>query len=155
VIDTVHPARRLYGTVLARLMLIKVTDDKVIEVCAMSRLRNLIIVNDEAESRTQIRRTVSQRFASAEVFEASSGQEALKLYESHGADLMIIEHHIPLLDGLSLVRFLRAQEVKIPLFLISSNPQIERESVAAGATCFLDKQSLGKSLEGTLAGAFQ
>jgi CheY-like chemotaxis protein len=117
----------------------------------MTRLRNLIIVNDQQEERKQIRRTVTQCFEEASVYEAVNGQEALKLFESHGADLMIIGHHIPKLDGLSLVRFLRAQEVKIPLFLISGNPQIEKESVAAGATCYVDKRQLAEALEGSLA----
>jgi len=113
---------------------------------------NFIIVDDEQDVRQLIRGVMARCFAAARIFEASTGQEALKLFESHGADLMIIDHHIPLLDGLSLVRFLRAQQVKIPLLLISSNPQIERESAAAGATRFLDKKRLCESLEDSLAG---
>jgi two-component system, CitB family, response regulator DctR len=111
-----------------------------------------IIVDDEQEVRLSIRRVMTRCFESARIFEAASGLEALKLFESHGADLMIIDHHIPLLDGLSLVRFLRAQEVKIPLVLISNNPQIEKESAAAGATRFLDKRKLSESLAESLAG---
>ena len=111
---------------------------------------NFIIVDDEREVRLSIRRVMARCFESAQIFEATSGQEALKLYESHGADLMIIDHHIPALDGLSLVRFLRAQDVKIPLVLISSNPQLEKESSAAGATRFLHKRQLRESLEESL-----
>ena len=118
----------------------------------MSRLsQNFIIVDEEQEIRQLIRCALARSFDSAAIFEAASGQEALKIFERHGADLMFIDHHIPLLDGLSLVRFLRAQQVQIPLVLISSNPQLEPESVAAGATRFLHKRELGKSLEGSLA----
>jgi CheY-like chemotaxis protein len=113
--------------------------------------QNFIIVDDDLEIRQLIRGAVARCFATAAIFEASSGREALNLFESHGADAMIIDHHIPLLDGLSLVRFLRAQEVKIPLVLISNNPQLEKESAAAGATRFLDKRQLSESLACSLA----
>ena len=109
-----------------------------------------IIVEDDEDMRRFLRRQISQCFESAKVFEATNGQEALKLYESHGADLMIIDHHIPLLDGLSLVRFLRAQGVTIPLVLTSHNPDVEKLSTSAGASRFMDKSSLLDSLESLL-----
>ena len=109
--------------------------------------QNVIIVDDEEEVRALLRRIIARRHDSAVVFEAANGQEALKLFESHGARLMIIDHHIPLLDGLSLVRFLRAQNVAIPLVLISNNPLIEKEAPNAGATMFLYKLDMFEPLE--------
>lgn len=108
---------------------------------------HFIIVDDEEDIRFLIRRVIARLYVSARIFEAANGQEALKLYESHGADLMIIDHQIPLLDGLSLVRYLRAQNVTIPMVMISNNPQIEEVAVSAGATRFMDKHDFFKSLE--------
>jgi CheY-like chemotaxis protein len=107
---------------------------------------HFIIVDDEEDERILLRRILSNCHGTARIFEASNGQEALKLFESHGADLMTIDHHVPLLDGLSLVRYLRAQFVSIPLILVSNNPQIEREAPAAGATHFLHKEQLHEVL---------
>jgi CheY-like chemotaxis protein len=113
---------------------------------------HFIIVDDEEDARILLRRILSRCHGTARIFEAANGQEALKLYESHGADLMIIDHHVPLLDGLSLVRFLRAQFVSIPLILTSHNPLIEREAAHAGATRFLAKEQLFESLHEMLPG---
>jgi CheY-like chemotaxis protein len=109
-----------------------------------------IIVEFEEEARLLIRRVLAGCHGSVKIFEAASGQEALKLYASHGADLMIVDHQIPFLDGLSLVRFLRAQEINIPLLLTSANPQIEPEAARAGATRFLEKRNLFQALEEAL-----
>jgi CheY-like chemotaxis protein len=118
----------------------------------MSEETHIFIIVDEGPAiRQSIRLLMAECFESAQIYEAASRQEALQHFESHGADLMIIDHHIPNLDGLSLVRFLRAQEVKIPLVVISNNPQIEKESAAAGAACFVDKRKLNESLAHSLA----
>src|SRR3984957_603369 len=109
-----------------------------------------IIVDFEEDVRLLIRRVMASCHASAQIFEAANGQEAVRLYAAHGADLMIVDHQIPFLDGLSLVRFLRAQDMDIPLLLTSSNPQIEHEAAGAGATRFLEKRNLFKSLEEAL-----
>jgi CheY-like chemotaxis protein len=108
---------------------------------------HVIVVDDDEETRVSLRRRVEHCCASARVFDAANGQEALKLYEAHGADLLIIEHHIPLLDGLGLVRYLRAHGITIPLVLTSINPQIERLCDEAGGTQFVPKKQLLELLE--------
>ncbi|MDB6021603.1 MAG: response regulator receiver protein [Pedosphaera sp.] len=108
---------------------------------------HFIIVDDDADVRLFLRRLIGRRYETAKIFDAVNGQEALNLFETHGADLMIVDHHIPLLDGLSLIRFLRAKGVAIPLVLTSHNPQVEKLSAGAGATRFVDKSQLLESLE--------
>ena len=108
---------------------------------------HIIIVDDDEETRVFLGRMVQRCCESARVFDAANGQEALKLHEAHGADLLIIEHHIPLLDGLGLIRYLRARGVTIPLILTSRNPQIERLCGEAGGTQFVPKKQLLESLE--------
>jgi len=111
---------------------------------------HFIIVEDEGDFRLLLRRMLSRCCAFAKIFEATTGQEACKIYESQGASLMIIEHHQPHLDGLCLVRFLRSQNITIPLILTSDNPQIGALAAAAGATCFVEKNRLFDSLENLL-----
>ena len=108
---------------------------------------HFIIVDDDEDTRVYMRRLIRRCYDSARVFDATNGQEALKLHEAHGADLMIIDHHIPLIDGLGLVRYLRAQGVNIPLIITSFNPQIEHLCSEAGGTHFLGKNQLLDSLE--------
>jgi len=68
-----------------------------------------------------------------------NGQEALQVYEQSGADLIISDKNMPVIDGLELTRTLRARGVSIPIIIMSGNSAIEAEAKRAGATLFLDK----------------
>lgn len=111
---------------------------------------HFIIVDEDEEVRQSLRGAIERCCSTARVFDAGNGHEALKLFESHGADLMIVDHQVPLLDGLSFIRFLRAQGVTIPIILTSPNLTIEKLSAEAGATRFVEKRQLLNSLDSLL-----
>ena len=71
--------------------------------------RHFIIVDDDKDVRYFIRRVIQRRFTSVEIGEASDGLEALKLFEHGGADLMVIDHNLPLLSGRTRPRSTRPQ----------------------------------------------
>lgn len=75
-----------------------------------------------------------------------NGREALQLYEQSGADLIISDKNMPLVDGLELTRTLRARGVSIPIIIISGNSAIEKEARKAGATLVLGKPRLYRQL---------
>jgi len=75
-----------------------------------------------------------------------NGQEALQLYEQFGADLIISDKNMPLVDGLELTRTLRARGVSIPIIIISGNTAIEKEAKKAGATLVLGKPGVYRQL---------
>jgi CheY-like chemotaxis protein len=71
--------------------------------------RHFIIVDDDRDVRYFIRRVILRQFPGAGISEAGDGQQALRLYEKLGADLMVIDHDLPLLNGADLVRELRTR----------------------------------------------
>ena len=75
-----------------------------------------------------------------------NGQEALQVYEQFGADLIILDKNMPVIDGLELTRTLRARGVSIPIIIISGNSAIEAEAKRAGATLFLGKPGVYSQL---------
>jgi CheY-like chemotaxis protein len=75
-----------------------------------------------------------------------NGQEALRLYEQSGADLIISDKNMPLVDGLELTRTLRARGVSIPIIVMSGNTAVEAEAKKAGATLFLGKPGVYSQL---------
>ena len=101
--------------------------------------RHFIVVDDDKDVRYLVRRVILRSFPGARVTEAGDGLEALRLFENHGADLMIVDHNLPSLDGADLIRELRAREVKIPLVLMSNFAAVGDLAMAAGATSFVDK----------------
>ena len=75
-----------------------------------------------------------------------NGQEALQLYERSGADLIISDKNMPVVDGLELTRTLRARGVSIPIIVMSGNTAVEAEAKKAGATLFLGKPGVYSQL---------
>ena len=75
-----------------------------------------------------------------------NGQEALQVYEQSGADLIILDKNMPVIDGLGLTRTLRARGVSIPIIVMSGNSAIEAEAKKAGATLFLGKPGVYSQL---------
>ena len=75
-----------------------------------------------------------------------NGQEALQVYEQSGADLIILDKNMPVIDGLELTRTLRARGVSIPIIIMSGNLAIEAEAKKAGATLFLVKPGVYSQL---------
>jgi CheY-like chemotaxis protein len=108
--------------------------------------RHFIIVDDDKDVRYFIRRVIQRRFTRVEIGEASDGLEALRLFEHGGADLMVIDHNLPLLSGTDLVRELRARNTTIPIVMVSSFPAIREEAMTAGATVFVSKDEINPGL---------
>src|SRR5271169_2110579 len=81
----------------------------------MSRINRFIIADDDPDLRFFVRRIILKVYPDATVAEAANGEEALEMYDQKGADLMVIDHMIPFLNGTDLIRKLRARKVSIPL----------------------------------------
>jgi DNA-binding response OmpR family regulator len=107
---------------------------------------HFIVADDDPDLRFFVRRIILQQFPNAKVSEASDGEEALKLYDSGGADLMVIDQMIPFLNGTDLIRQLRNRKVSIPLIMASNYPEAKEKAMTAGATFFLDKNTLKQNL---------
>jgi two-component system response regulator QseB len=75
------------------------------------------------------------------------GQDALNAYDQHGADLLLVNHGMPHLDGPALIRTLRARGDTVPIIGMSGNPYYCADYMDVGATAFLT----GPELLGELA----
>lgn len=56
-----------------------------------------------------------------EVLEAPGGTEALALAEREGVDLVLLDVHMPGMDGISLARELRRRDPVLPLYALTAN----------------------------------
>lgn len=108
--------------------------------------RYFIIVDEDKDVRYFMRRVIQRRFTRAEIVEASDGAEALRLFEAAGADLMVIEHHLPSLSGTDLIRELRARHATVPIVMVSSFAGAQAEAMLAGASSFVSKDQINPAL---------
>lgn len=101
----------------------------------------IAIVEDDAQLRTVL--AVFLRGMGAEVVAQScDGQEALETFEAGiQPDLILTDCQMPRLDGISLVRRLRARGDQTPIIMISGqgDPTVRQLALAAGVNRYLDK----------------
>ncbi|HNP71021.1 MAG TPA: response regulator [Kouleothrix sp.] len=102
-------------------------------------LRHCIVADDDAAVRAVLCSVVSRTYGDPKVLGVENGQEALSAYQAGGADLIITDVEMPAIDGIALVRALRAQDARLPIVVMSGNIEAGSHALAAGANWFLPK----------------
>ncbi|MFO7277880.1 MAG: response regulator [Pseudomonadota bacterium] len=104
-------------------------------------MARILAVDDSAAMRQMVGITLSG--AGHEVEQAADGCEALALAERKKFDLVITDVNMPNMDGITLVRELRARPAYryVPLLVLTTESTAQRkaEGKAAGATGWIVK----------------
>ncbi|HSS96594.1 MAG TPA: response regulator transcription factor, partial [Terriglobales bacterium] len=101
----------------------------------MSQPAKILLAEDQADLREMI--AVTLRMAGHDVLAAPDGGAALQAAQASSPDLIIMDIHMPVLDGLQVCEQLREVEAlsKVPVMLMSSLPidqaQVTGEQVGA------------------------
>lgn len=117
----------------------------------MLRDRKIMLVDDSAALRGALRSILSSLGAN-QLTEAGDAGEALGALSCEGIDLLITDWKMAPLDGLALVRAVRAGQSAaakdIPIVMLTSytDARYEAEAMRAGVTCFLPKPFTARSL---------
>ena len=123
-----------------------VTSIKVVQI--LSR-----ICGDTSVDKSELRRTIFQWFtgyklsvcvrgsAGYVLVTAGTGEEALALYKSDPADMVITDLHMPEMDGNALIRRLREINSDLRIIVMTGHTTFadEQEAVADGASIILKK----------------
>ena len=113
----------------------------------------IIIVENDADLCVLLRYVVAQTYPQASIVLASTGQAALQIHTQRGADLMIIDHQLPALDGLALVERLRTRLAHLPIVLLASDDTVQQNALACGVTAFVAKPFAIEQLVDSLVSA--
>jgi len=101
----------------------------------------VLVVDDSTSMRQMV--TFTMKEAGFEVIEGSNGQEALTRVDGKPVSLVITDLNMPVMDGMTLIRTLRAKpEFKFtPILMLTTESQQEKkmEGKAAGATGWIVK----------------
>lgn len=104
-------------------------------------MRNILICDDSVSIRQMLKLTLTD--ANYQITEAKNGVEALELAKTRQFDLIITDVNMPQLDGLSLVRELRALPDYLfkPILLLTTetDPQKKKRAKTVGATGWIIK----------------
>jgi len=107
-------------------------------------VKRIVIVDDSGTARMFIRRCVEMAGCTEATFiEAKNGKEALSSLKEHGADLVLTDLNMPVMDGETLLEWIKASPKlhDIPVVMITSagNPAKEQELLGRGAFTVMSK----------------
>lgn len=111
-------------------------------------MKTILIVDDAATVRLYHRSIAEQ--CGWNVIEAVNGMEALEQSHTHEVDLYLVDVNMPVMDGYSFLRALRAQDiVQRPAIMVSTEaePDDRHQAYAAGANLYLVKPVSPDSLQ--------
>jgi two-component system chemotaxis response regulator CheY len=113
----------------------------------------ILTVDDSASMRQMVRFTLEG--AGYQVLQAADGVEALEMARSNGADLVLTDVNMPRMDGITLVRELRALEGYryVPMLVLTteSGQETKQRGKQAGATGWIVKPFNPEQLLATIA----
>lgn len=103
--------------------------------------KTVLCVDDSASIRQMVGFTLKS--SGYEVIDAVDGSDALDKIRTSSVDLVLTDQNMPRMDGLTLIRTLRAQAQyqQLPILMLTteSSDEMKAEGRAAGATGWLVK----------------
>ena len=132
---------------------------QVVEVRSTSKQSDsllVLVIDDDEDLRLLARKALLR--AGHEVVEAESGEEGLRMVESHKPHLVILDLNMPGMDGFEVLRRLRAQEThrSLPVIVLTGQGDEDsaRVSFESGATDFLAKPFTPPQLDARVRSCF-
>ena len=93
----------------------------------------LLIADDDSGFRDVLKEVLAPYF---QLFEAESGEQAIKLVEQTPVDIVLLDMHMDILTGLEAVRILKQINALLPCILITADATDELRQDASAADAY-------------------
>ena len=110
-------------------------------------MQRLLIVDDDADVLSGLSAILADSY---QVTVALDGEEGLRALETGVFDAVLLDLMMPVMDGATLLREMRARDIDVPVVMTSASPDLTRIASAAGATMWLAKPFDLRTLEAAL-----
>ena len=88
----------------------------------------VLIVDDSKEFRKKVKNLLLEK--GLEVSEKENGRQGYELLkENNTFNLIIVDHHMPEMDGLAMLKKIREEEIRSPIIMLTTetDPEFKRE----------------------------
>ena len=108
----------------------------------------ILIVDDHALVRRGLNYVVKEGFPDADVVDAEGSSAALEGMRAGGVDLALVDVRMPDLDGLELLKAIKAEWSEVPVIMLSTyeNAPYVKRALADGASGYLLKDATPEDL---------
>lgn len=109
----------------------------------------ILVVDDHALVREGLRQVLKGLEEHLDVLQAGTCQQAFALAQTHGdLDLVLLDYHLPDMNGLEALAIFGEQHPELPIVLLSgqANTLIMRQVLQAGAAGFVTKSAVSDEL---------
>ncbi len=104
-------------------------------------MKTILAVDDSPSIRQMLAYVLSSN--GYQVLEAADGEQGLQMAQAQQVDLVLTDHNMPKMDGISLIKALRAlpNYKKVPIMMLSteSSAAMKQQGRDAGATGWMVK----------------
>jgi DNA-binding NarL/FixJ family response regulator len=113
----------------------------------------VLIADDDPLFRESLRALIDRQPELAVVADAGDGLEAIELAEGLEPDAVVVDLHMPRLDGVTTIARLRHDHPSVCLIVVTgdSDAALHRAATGAGADAVLEKHELARGLVDRLA----
>jgi DNA-binding NarL/FixJ family response regulator len=99
----------------------------------------ILIADDQKRARRSLKALLATSIPEPEIWEASSGDEAMRLAEQMRPNLIVMDVRMPGIDGLVATRGIKSRWPKIKVLVLSMYPGYREKAREAGADLFVSK----------------
>ena len=102
-------------------------------------MQTVLVVDDDQKLLKMLQRTLV--YENLDVLTATNGEEALTIIDAQAPDLLVVDWMMPKMDGVTLVRHLRADNNKTMVLMLTARDAIENrvDGLESGADDYLVK----------------
>lgn len=113
----------------------------------------VLLADDDELFLESLRALIDRQPELAVVAAARNGVEALELADELDPDAVVVDLHMPLLDGVTTVSRLRRDHPHVCLIVLTgdSDAELHRAAISAGADGVLEKHEMARGLVDRLA----
>lgn len=109
-----------------------------------------MIVDDLARARQSLKALIGTCPAVETIYEAESGQEAIRLMERYEPDALVMDIQMGEMNGLDAARVIKSRWPSTKVIVLSMFSDYEQPALAAGADAFVSKTEPPALLIGAL-----
>ena len=111
-------------------------------------MSKILIVEDEENIRLLYKEELED--LGYEVIQASDGREAMKKYDLHQPDLMILDIQLPGMDGIKTMNIIREKSRDVPIILCSAYGEYKQDMKTWASEAYIIKSADLKELLATV-----